>query len=91
MYFEEYINELYKQYTENSKRTAEHQTASEKSEKKYDELQKIFTEKQLEKIDEFENCLSELFQIEVKNAFGAGFMGAKALILDSQKNNLDNK
>lgn len=85
MYLDKYIDELYNKYTENSTRTAEHQIAAEKLEKKYDELQKIFTEKQLEKVDEFENCLSELFEIEIKKAFKAGFMDGKEFIKDSEK------
>ena len=70
---EEYIDMLYEKYSENFEINLAYQEASKKLEKKFSEMEKKFTEEQLKDIDEFEQCLLELLEMEIKSAFKEGF------------------
>ena len=76
---EKYIDKLYEEYSENFERSEEYQSLSEKLEEKYYEIETNFTDKQQKIVDEFEQCLVELYEMETKMAFEAGFKAGVSL------------
>ena len=73
---EEYIDMLYEKCSENFEINLAYQEESKKLERKFSEMEKKFTEEQLKDVEEFEQCLLNLLEMEVKNAFKEGFKAA---------------
>ena len=76
---DEYIKELYEKYEDEFERTKEYQVLAEKLDKIYNKIQKNYTAEQVKNIDEFEQCLTKLLEIEVKEALKNGFKAGEEL------------
>lgn len=82
---DEYIKKLYEKYEDEFVRTKNYQCIAEKLAQKYSDMEKSFTVEQMKNIEEFEEYLSSLLEIEVKEAFKQGFLIAKKIVLDDIK------
>lgn len=79
-----YVDKLFEAYSETFVRSKEYQKISEKICIKYDEMIKKFSKEEIKDVEEFENYLTKLFEIEVKDAFNGGFNVAIELVLDKK-------
>lgn len=83
---DDYIKELYEKYEDEFVRSKNYQSIAEKLSIKYSEMEKKFTPEQMKEVEEFEQYLSNLLEIEVKEAFKKGFQLGKDLLANDSKN-----